>query len=89
MKFRTTTINIIFSFGATYKEFGFDIEDINEFILKIEKILRNINFEEAKFYCNGFYGDFILYWISRRSFRGFKIDEIVPENEYRKKTDPN
>ena len=77
--------NIIFSFGATYKEFGFEVEDINNFILKIEEILKNISFEEAKFYCDGFYGKFTLMWINRNSFRGSKIDELELEDEFRKK----
>lgn len=72
--------NIILSFAATYKEFGLELDEINKFIIKIENILRNIDFEKAQFHCEGFYSDFIPFWINRNSYLGKKIDESYPEN---------
>jgi len=56
--------NPIFSFAATYKYFGLELRDWNSFILKIEHILRNIDFENAQFHIESSIGDFTLYWES-------------------------
>lgn len=54
--------NAILGFAATYKCFGYDLEDWNEFILKIEKILRNIDFENAQFHIDSTLGNYTLFW---------------------------
>lgn len=56
--------NPIFGFAATYKYFGLELRDWNHFILKIENILRNIDFENAQFHVESSIGDFTLYWHS-------------------------
>lgn len=56
--------NPIFGFAATYKYFGLELQDWNSFILKIENILRNIDFENAQFHVESSIGDFTLYWES-------------------------
>ena len=56
--------NPIFGFAATYKYFGLDLSDWNSFILKIENILRNIDFENAQIHIESSIGDFTLYWES-------------------------
>jgi len=56
--------NPIFGFAATYKYFGLELHDWNNFILKIENILRNIDFENAQFHIESSIGDFTLYWES-------------------------
>ncbi|QQV02926.1 MULTISPECIES: hypothetical protein [Chryseobacterium] len=56
--------NPIFGFAATYKYFGLELNDWNSFILKIERILRNIDFENAQFHVESSIGDFTLYWES-------------------------
>ena len=56
--------NPIFGFAATYKYFGLELRDWNSFILKIENILRNIDFENAQFHIESTIGDFTLYWES-------------------------
>ncbi|MFY1045212.1 hypothetical protein [Chryseobacterium sp. GP-SGM7] len=56
--------NHIFGFAATYKYFGLDLDDWNRFILKIENILRNIDFENAQFHVESSIGDYTLYWES-------------------------
>jgi hypothetical protein len=52
----------IFSFAATYKYFGLEIQDWNSFILKIENILRNIGFESAQFHIDGAINHYTLFW---------------------------
>ncbi|WP_431111466.1 hypothetical protein [Winogradskyella poriferorum] len=54
--------DIPFSFAATYKYFGLDLEDWNVFILKIENILNNISFETASFHINSSIGDYVFTW---------------------------
>lgn len=58
--------NMLITFGATYKYFGMDLTDWNIFILKIENILRNIDFESAKFHVDGSINDCVLYWMSKK-----------------------
>ncbi len=59
--------NMILGFAATYKWFGLDLSDWNVFILKIENILRNIDFRNAQFHLNSSIGDFTLFWTKRGS----------------------
>ncbi|WP_114939107.1 hypothetical protein [Mucilaginibacter endophyticus] len=59
--------NPIFGFAATYKNFGYDLSDWNDFILKIENILRNIDFDNAQFHVFSSIGDFTLFWRKRGS----------------------
>jgi hypothetical protein len=54
--------NPMFGFAATYKNFGYELSDWNSFILKIENILRNIDFENAQFHVDSSLGDYILFW---------------------------
>lgn len=59
--------NIVLGFAATYKDFGLDLSDWNEFILKIEGILRNIDFENAQFHVESSIGEFTLFWTKKGS----------------------
>lgn len=54
--------NIFLGFASSYKYFGLDLSDWNRFILKIENILRNIDFENAQLHVESAIGDFTLYW---------------------------
>jgi len=54
--------NIFLGFASSYKHFGLDLSDWNRFILKIENILRNTDFESAQFHVESSIGDFTLYW---------------------------
>jgi hypothetical protein len=54
--------NIFIGFATTYKYFGLDLIDWNEFILKMEGILRNIDFENAQFHVNSAVGNYTLFW---------------------------
>src|SRR3569833_4292 len=58
--------NMLITFGTTYKYFGLDLIDWNIFILKIENILRNIDFESAKFHVDGSINDCVLYWANKQ-----------------------
>lgn len=57
--------NMLLTFGATYKNFGRDLVDWNLFVMKTEHILRNIDFEHAKFHIDSCMGDFIFYWVNK------------------------
>lgn len=59
--------NILLGFAATYKYFGMDTSDWNDFILKMEHILRNIDFENAQFHVESALGDYTLFWANRKS----------------------
>jgi len=59
--------NMLITFGTTYKYFGMDLIDWNIFILKIENILRNIDFESAKFHVDGSINDCVLYWKNKKN----------------------
>src|SRR6476646_11877859 len=54
--------NMIFGFAATYKCFGLEVSDWNAFILKMEHILRHVDFENAQFHFESAIGDFTLFW---------------------------
>ena len=54
----------IITFGATYKNFGYDTSDWKIFILKIEHLLRRIGFKSAQFHASGVFDDVTLYWHS-------------------------
>ncbi|WP_422103987.1 hypothetical protein [Winogradskyella sp.] len=54
--------DIILTFGATYKNFGYDKKDWKVFILKMEHILRKIGFQSAQFHASGVFDDVVLYW---------------------------
>lgn len=62
--------NMLITFGTTYKYFGLDLIDWNIFILKIENILRNIDFESAKLHVDGSINDCILYWTNKKKYHG-------------------
>jgi len=57
--------NMLITFGTTYKNFGYRLIDWNLFILKIENILRNIDFKHAKFHIDSYTGDFVFYWVNK------------------------
>lgn len=57
--------NIMFGFAATYKYFGLELEDWNTFIVKMEHILRNVDFENAQFHVESALGDYTLFWMKR------------------------
>lgn len=59
--------NIMFGFAATYKNFGYELSDWNNFILKIENILRNIDFVNAQFHVSSSLGEITLYWQKKGS----------------------
>ena len=54
--------NPIFGFAATYKTFGYEVSEWNKLILKIENILRNIDFENAQFHVDSSMGPYTLFW---------------------------
>jgi hypothetical protein len=54
--------DVILTFGATYKNFGYDKSEWKIFILKIEHILRRISFKSAQFHASGVFDDVTLYW---------------------------
>ncbi len=72
--------NMIFGFAATYKYFGFELSDWNNFIIKIENILRNVDFENAQFHIESSFGDFTLFWTTQ----GPSLSGKEHEEEYLK-----
>lgn len=58
--------NIMLGFAGTYKYFGFELDDWNAFILKMENILRNIDFESAQFHFETGLGNYTLFWTRRQ-----------------------
>jgi len=54
--------DMMLGFAATYKYFGVKIEQWNNFILKFENILRNVNFENAQLHVESSYGNYTLFW---------------------------
>lgn len=69
--------NHILSFAATYKYFGLELSDWNDFILKIEHILRNIDFDSAQFHIESAIGDYTLYWMKQKNIdcKEYKLTE--------------
>jgi len=59
--------DIMLGFAATYKYFGRDLEDWNDFILKFENILRNIDFLNAQLHVESSYGNYTLF-LGRKGF---------------------
>ncbi|OAQ43512.1 hypothetical protein A5893_17145 [Pedobacter psychrophilus] len=57
--------NMLITFGTTYKSFGLELIDWNLFILKMEHILRNIDFESAQFHFDSNIGDFVFHWVNK------------------------
>jgi hypothetical protein len=57
--------DMIFSFAATYKGFGLELVEWNFLVLKLENILRNVDFEIAQFHIDSYLGDFTLTWIHK------------------------
>lgn len=59
--------NNLITFGTTYKYFGESLIDWNFFILKIENLLRNIDFECATFHIDSFCGDYKFNWYNKKN----------------------
>lgn len=68
--------NMMLSFGATYKNFGYDLTDWNKLILKIEHILRNIGVEIAQFHIDSYVGDYTLTWIHKEKYFHSKEEHL-------------
>lgn len=58
--------NMLITFATTYKGFGLEAAQWNLLILKIENILRNIDFECAQFHVESWMGDYTLYWANKK-----------------------
>lgn len=54
--------DIMFGFACTYKYFGDELEPLNRFVLKIENILRNVDFDNAQFHIKSPIGMYTMYW---------------------------
>jgi hypothetical protein len=67
--------NMMLSFAATYKGFGLELVEWNNLILKLEHILKNIDFEIAQFHVDSFIANYTLTWIHK--------DELSSENHQR------
>ncbi len=74
--------NVMISFAATYKYFG-DTEDWNYFILKMENILRNMDFENAQFHVESSIGDYTLFWTRHKPYNTSAKEEEKYIEEYR------
>lgn len=71
--------NNIITFGTTYKSFGESLIDWNFFILKIENLLRNIDFECATFHIDSFWGDYKFNWYNKKNVLSHNIIEYKSE----------
>ncbi|MDY0089548.1 MAG: hypothetical protein RBR78_04195 [Flavobacteriaceae bacterium] len=63
--------DIMLGFASTYKYFGYELKDWNRFVLKIENILRNIDFENAQFHIDSAWGEFTMYWQSKKILQDY------------------
>ncbi|WP_299683634.1 hypothetical protein [uncultured Dokdonia sp.] len=54
--------DIILTFGATYKNFGYEKSEWKIFILKMEHLLRSIGFKSAQFHASGVFDQVTLSW---------------------------
>lgn len=70
--------DIMLGFAATYKYFGIDLEDWNDFILKFENILRNIDFGNAQLHVESSYGNYTLFWTRK----GFSLTNEENQRKY-------
>ncbi|MEN0056026.1 MAG: hypothetical protein AAGC65_20280 [Mucilaginibacter sp.] len=66
--------DILISFGATYKGLGLNLIEWNFLVLKLEHILRNINFEIAQFHIESYMGDYTLTWICKDEIKDYQSD---------------
>lgn len=74
--------NMLITFGTTYKSFGLDLIDWNLFILKMEHILRNIDFESAQFHIDSYVGDFVFHWGNKKKVLSHWKDDYK-KDEYK------
>ncbi|WP_204346666.1 hypothetical protein [Psychroserpens algicola] len=70
----------IISFSRTFKYFGYDLKEFNEFIRNIESFLDQIDFESAMIHIGGMYSDQDLFWINKKM--GDKEKLGIKEIEY-------
>jgi len=75
--------NMVLGFAVTYKYFGLENKDWNVFILKIENILRNIDFENAQFHCESAIGDYTLFWTKQGALHCGEENEKKYLNKYK------
>ena len=73
--------DILLTFSATYKGFGYDKKDWKVFILKMEHILRNIGFKSAQFHASGVYDEVSLFWFNSKHASS-KLKEKYQTAEY-------
>ena len=71
--------NMLITFATTYKGFGLEVTDWNLLILKIEHILRNVDFKRAQFHVNSWLGDFILYWANKKNLDSYWLKDYRTE----------
>lgn len=67
--------NPMFSFANTYKYFGIELKHWNDFVLKIENILRNVDFDNAQFHIESAWGEFTMYWQSKKTHKRLSSNE--------------